>query len=276
MELKKMTDWFHANKMALNISKTKYIIFHNKGKKIDMRGLSVQIDENTNTSNPDPLKIHVLDRIHNDNPNVSDRSFKLLGVHIDENLNFNSHVAILSNKLSRALFILRQIKNILPQRAIRTLYFSLFHCHLTYCPIILSMSSQTNINKIIKLQNKAIKIVSNQNNTPIPILFYQLGILPLDKIILLNKLLFMHAIAYRYNLDSFNNIWFTNNLRELDMELRNVNEFMMPLVRRESFRKSPLYTLPLAWNQCGVVKLHANRCTFKIALTYELFETLTE
>ncbi len=49
--------------------------------------------------------------------------------------------------------------------------------------------------------------------------------------------------------------------------------FMMPLVRRESFRKSPLYTLPLA---SGLVKLHTNRCTFKIALTYELFETLTE
>ncbi len=84
----------------------------------------------------------------------------------------------------------------------------------------------------------------------------------------------MHAIAYRYNLESFNNIWLTNNQREMGMELRNTNEFIFPLVRRESFRKSPLYTLPLAWNQSSVVKLHHNMCTFKIALSYELFESL--
>jgi hypothetical protein len=274
-ELKKMSLWFRANKMALNISKTKYIIFHNKGKKINLQGLSVYIDENDDLLNPDPSRIHTIDRIYNQNPNVADRSFKLLGVHIDEHLNFNNHVSILCNKLSRALFILRQVKNVLPQSAIRTLYFSLFHCHLTYCPIILSMSTQTNINRIFKLQKKAIRIVSSSNhNAQTSPLFYQHGILPLEKIFLLNKLLFMHAIAYRYNLESFNNIWLTNNQREMGMELRNTNEFILPLVRRESFRKSPLYTLPLAWNQSSVVKLHHNRCTFKIALSYELFESL--
>jgi hypothetical protein len=137
------------------------------------------------------------------------------------------------------------------------------------------MSTQTNINRIFKLQKKAIRIVSSSNhNAQTSPLFYQHGILPLEKIFLLNKLLFMHAIAYRYNLESFNNIWLTNNQREMGMELRNTNEFILPLVRRESFRKSPLYTLPLAWNQSSVVKLHHNRCTFKIALSYELFESL--
>jgi len=32
-ELQKIAIWFRANKMAVNISKTKFIIFHNKGKK---------------------------------------------------------------------------------------------------------------------------------------------------------------------------------------------------------------------------------------------------
>jgi hypothetical protein len=146
-ELKKMASWFQANKMALNVSKTKYIIFHNKGKKIDLQGMSVYIDDNADPLNPDLANIHNIERIHNQNPITANRSFKLLGIHLDENLTPNSYVSILCNKLSRA--ILRQIKNILPQSAIRTLYFSVFHCHILYCPIILSMTSQTNINKII-------------------------------------------------------------------------------------------------------------------------------
>lgn len=263
--------------MALNVSKTKYIIFHNKGKKIDLQGMSVYIDDNADPLNPDLANIHNIERIHNQNPITANRSFKLLGIHLDENLTLNSNVSILCNKLSRALFILRQIKNILPQSAIRTLYFSLFHCHILYCPIILSMTSQTNINKIFKLQKKAIRIISlEKNNTPTNPLFYQQGILPLEKIILFSKLMFMHSIVYNYNLGSFNNIWLTNNQRGIDRELRNANDFILPQVNRESFRKSPLYSLPLAWNQCSDVKFQHNRCTFRIALTYELSESLNQ
>jgi hypothetical protein len=34
-EIKKIARWFRANKMAVNVSKTKYIIFHTRGKNID-------------------------------------------------------------------------------------------------------------------------------------------------------------------------------------------------------------------------------------------------
>jgi hypothetical protein len=34
-ELAKIAHWFRANKMAVNVSKTKYIIFHTRGKHID-------------------------------------------------------------------------------------------------------------------------------------------------------------------------------------------------------------------------------------------------
>jgi hypothetical protein len=81
----------------------------------------------------------------------------------------------------------------------------------------------------------------------------------------------MRAIAYNYNLESFNNIWTTNKLHEMDMELRNANDFTLPIICREIFRKSPLYSLPYEWNICGDVKLQHNRYTFKIALSYELF-----
>jgi hypothetical protein len=37
-ELRKIALWFRANKMAVNIGKTKFIVFHNRGKNVDMNG----------------------------------------------------------------------------------------------------------------------------------------------------------------------------------------------------------------------------------------------
>ncbi len=81
----------------------------------------------------------------------------------------------------------------------RKLYFSLFHSHLLYCINILSCTSQTNITKILTMQKKAIRIVTNAPyNSHTNPLFLEINVLPFDKLITLNRLLFMHAIAYNY------------------------------------------------------------------------------
>jgi hypothetical protein len=38
IELKKWSLWFRANKMAVNVKKTKFIIFHSRGKKVSLMG----------------------------------------------------------------------------------------------------------------------------------------------------------------------------------------------------------------------------------------------
>jgi hypothetical protein len=82
----------------------------------------------------------------------------------------------------------------------------------------------------------------------------------------------MHAIAYNYNIESFNNVRMKQ--RNLDMNLRNTNDFILPAVRRENFRRFPIYSLPLEWNHLGNVKLQRNRTTFKIQLIYDLFQSM--
>jgi hypothetical protein len=56
--------------MAVNVSKTNYIIFHTRGKQINLNGLNVVF----NSKDPDqrfsdPLLIQPLERIHDNNPN---------------------------------------------------------------------------------------------------------------------------------------------------------------------------------------------------------------
>jgi hypothetical protein len=70
MELRKMAIWFQSNRMALNISKTKYIIFHVPPKKVD-QNTKLMLDSNIPNTPFNPELIFEIERIHNSHANPS-------------------------------------------------------------------------------------------------------------------------------------------------------------------------------------------------------------
>jgi hypothetical protein len=119
---------------------------------------------------------------------------QIVDVHGSHFLSHNP-LMILSNILSRALFFLRRVKNLLLPNALLTLYYSLYHCHLLYCPNIPGTSSATDLAKITKLQRKAIRIITcSPNRSHTPPLFLSLNILPFPELLELHRALFMHSI----------------------------------------------------------------------------------
>jgi hypothetical protein len=87
----------------------------------------------------------------------------------------------------------------------------------------------------------------------------------------------MHSIAYDYAPATFANTWTKNNARNTGHDLRNHDYFTLPVVRIESFRKSPIYSLANEWNSLGNnTRLQHNRTTFKIALMDELISCLAQ
>jgi len=269
-ELKKWAVWFCANKMAVNVSKTKFIIFHNKGKKVDLKGKEITFHSNPSSPSSPPTP---LERIHSKHPDPSKRSYKLLGILIDENLSFEYQINSLRNKLSRSIYIINKAKHFLPNKSLRDLYFALFHSHLTYCPIITGCANKTNLDKIATLQKKIIRIVTNSSyrahSQP---LFSQLKILPFFKLIEQSKLLFMHSIHFKYAPLTFKDTWLKNDSRNLSQQLRNSDQYIIPRPKTSSFTRFPLTSLPLSWNNAGDFKYHSNRTTFKIALKNDLLQ----
>ncbi len=85
VELQKMANWFRANKMCLNVSKTKYIIFRTHNKPVDPLACNVVYNCTELGLPNDPNLITPIERISFDNP---ESSFKLLGVLFDEFLSF--------------------------------------------------------------------------------------------------------------------------------------------------------------------------------------------
>ena len=146
-ELANWAQWFRSNKMAVNTVKTKYLIFHTKGKKINLNGKKLVFNNNDPSKPFNPSLVHELERIHDNHDDPSSRSYKLLGILFDEHLNFNHHINYLKSKLSKALFCINRIKHFVPQKTLKTIYFSLFHYHFLHCPQIVNCSSKTNIQK---------------------------------------------------------------------------------------------------------------------------------
>jgi len=274
-DINRMAIWFKANKLAVNKSKTKFIIFHARSKKLPLNLPEVKIDENEPGLPFDPSKITVLERIHDKNENIECRAYKLLGIYLDEHLSLEHHVHHLTKKLNKSMYCIKMAKNNLNDSGLRALYFALIHSHLNYCPIILNCLSQSNKNKIFKIQKKAIRVITgskyNAHTSP---LFLRLGILPFEKLIKQSKLLFMHSINFNYAPKSFNETWIKNGERNGNWNLRNSDLFYIPNPRVDFFKKMPLYALPEAWNTCGNLMFYENKITFKHALRESLLEEL--
>ena len=55
---------------------------------------------------------------------------KFLSIHFTETLNWNSHVQLLANKLSKVLFMIKSLKGILSPYMIQNIYFTKFQALL--------------------------------------------------------------------------------------------------------------------------------------------------
>ena len=76
---------------------------------------------------------------------------KFLGVTIDENLNWNSHIKKLSKKLSCSAGILNLIKDNIPEELHKNLYYTLFESHLSYLT--------TKLSHFLKNKKKCLRIL---------------------------------------------------------------------------------------------------------------------
>ena len=73
------------------------------------------------------------------------------------------HINHVNKKISRALFIIKQVKNLLPLDCLRTLYFALYHHHLSYGITAWGNASQVALKKTNILQKRAKRTICRAN-----------------------------------------------------------------------------------------------------------------
>ena len=157
-ELSHVHEWLLINKLSVNVSKTKFMIFHHQKRRID----TLKLDS-------EPIE-HVSE-------------FNFLGLTLDEHLSWKPHVQKVANKTSRTIGILRRLKNIIPISVLRTLYNTLILPHFHYC--ILSWGFR--MGRLKLLQKRAVCVMSGSRyNAHTDPLFKKLNLVKLSDLFTLN------------------------------------------------------------------------------------------
>lgn len=180
-------------------------------------------------------------------------AIRFLGVFFDPNLNFKCHINTIRSKISRSLYILRSVRNIISEKSLTQLYYSLIHCHLIYAIQIWSSTNASFYGEIFKLQKAAVRIITSSNyNAHTEPLFKKCQILPLPDLVNFFKIQFMHRFTQNFLPISFGDTWVRNNIRnagESEILLRNSNALQIPFSRLVSTDRHPLITFPKLWEQ---------------------------
>ena len=115
-ELEKISQWFKANKLSINIKKTKFTLFHKNSSKDDI-----------------PVKLPALMVGSNNIERTS--SIKFLGVMLDKHISWIDHVRTVESKIAKNIGLLYHVSQFLNEDSLKTLYFSVVY------PYILSTCS---------------------------------------------------------------------------------------------------------------------------------------
>jgi hypothetical protein len=278
-EFHKISLYFRSHKMALHPAKTKYILFTNS-KLVEDAHIEIFINNN-NLNEFNPILLSKVERVTVDSETPA---MKFLGVSFDPKLNFKHHVKLLSSKLSRSLYILRTVKNVLSQKALRTIYFSIFHCHLIYAIQIWSCANDGLLNEIFIKQKQAIRLINGAKyNAHTEPLFKKSGILPLRELSQFFKLQFIQQFKQGHLPVSLKDTWILNSARRREedeehrvYEMRNFDDFYIPFSRLSSLDRLPLTSFPKLWNNftSHEIKLIRNKIQFNSKLKEHFLNNL--
>ena len=143
---------------------------------------------------------------------VSETMF--LGVLLDDNLTWKSHISLTANKLSKSIGIIHKSRFFLSTHSLRTLYNSMILPYLYYCNLAWAGTYKSNLQRIVTLQKRALRIVSNStyiaHTGPI---FKELKLLKFHDIHSFQLGTFMFSFVNSTLPSKFNNFFLLNRIK---------------------------------------------------------------
>lgn len=136
LELIKVNNWIQANKLKLNMSKTKVLLFQN-------RSLNYSLQ-------PIILNGNIIEQVCD---------IKFLGLVIDQHLSWGSHIDYICHKLSRLIGVLYRVRRQLTSEAMLSIYYSLFYPHMIYCVSLWASTWPSFVDRLGTLQKKIIRCI---------------------------------------------------------------------------------------------------------------------
>ena len=176
-----LMNWVDTNGLSLNLRKTCYMIFSKK--RMDLSSLQIRID-NTNIERKTEARF--------------------LGVIVDENLTWSTHIKAVKTKMSRFIGVMYKIKRKLPIKARLQIFNSLVQSQLNFCSLVWGFAAKSHIDSLFTKQKQGIRAIMTgyvnyryQDGKPpdhTKSAFMEHEILTVHGVIVKNALILMHKI----------------------------------------------------------------------------------
>ena len=138
-----LSRWFDANKLNLNKTKSKTMLFTTSKSKYKDSNLKINVGNET------------LESVN---------SFKYLGIELDRHLTFNNHVNKLCGKVSQRTGLLWRIRSVINTNLAKELYTSLIEPHFLYADYIYDACNKTASDKLQVAQNNALRAIKKADH----------------------------------------------------------------------------------------------------------------
>ena len=163
-DLNHISMWLRSNRLLLNVSKTKCVLFS--------RLLQVNVNLTVDSQGIEQVKC-----------------VKFLGFYLDSTLPFEHHAHYLYETLVKSIFILRKLSVFVPKSSLRMMHYAHYHSRLNYgTHVWMPLLKEPICSKFVTLQKRIIRIINQKSPlTHCMPLFKSMQILTISDMVLLEK-----------------------------------------------------------------------------------------
>ena len=224
--MEKAYKWFLLNELNLNASKTRIICYNSEP--------VIKVNDT------------IISKISANNPDNSEKQHKFLGFHLNDQFNFDAHIDKVCNKLLKANFVLRKVKNQINAKQKTLIYNAIFKSNMEY-GVGFWGQNENKTKKIVKLQKNALRyIYGASNKVHSKPLMRKYNILSFEDVVKINQLSIAHSVVYKKAPKAI--------LSDLQMQNRNLvrplrNNDLELKIDRSNKKSLCKFVIPDIWNK---------------------------
>lgn len=198
-----ISEWFQYNLLTINTSKTCYVVFAAKNKKLDYNG-----------------------HLHINGESIQKKdNERYLGLILDSKLTWKAHIESIKPKITSLTGALRNVVSCLPKQVRSSIYNTLVKPHLDYLVEVWGKAAKSNLNDLQIAQNKIIKVLFHYDYlTPTRILYKEPKHMNLNQIYTYKTCILIHKIIKS---EVHSEITFIKNSQVQTKQLRNTDDIRL-------------------------------------------------
>lgn len=248
-----IVEWITANRLKINVEKTKYILYSYRGQ----------------NSLRQPIKIghEIVEQTD---------CVKFLGIKIDEKLTFSHHVSHISNKISSCLGMLCRLREFVPLSILGSVYNAIVLPHICYGIECWYGAPEYIKGEIRVLQKRSVRVMNFLSyNDHTNVYFHGMKLLPVDCIYSLSVASYVYRTINAENFDNVLKAKLRTHQDQHSYPTRSRQDYLTPRFNRVKSDSHIHYAGVKLWNEIpNNIKTCPSVLSFKRNLKNHFLESL--